>query len=92
MKVRRSRTKFVPCIFSNVWRCLSPRKLILLCLHVKFSIASGNTAKFEFSATLLNKLLQTCQFYQAATSLFNETADLLQFVESACNKPVDNEF
>ena len=47
---------------------------------------------------LVNKLQQTCQFHQVATSLLKQAccnlsfADLLQLVEKTCGKPVDNKF
>ena len=48
------------------------------------------------SISLVKNLQQTCQFHQVATSLlksgFLQLADLLQFVETTCSKPVDNKF
>ena len=37
---------------------------------------------------LVNKLQEVCQFYQVTTSLLK--SGLLQLVETACSKPVDN--
>ena len=47
---------------------------------------------------LVNKLQQTCQFHQVATSVLKsglfklEFLDLLQLVEKTCSTAVDNKF